>query len=556
VSDALLLLTWLTPLLAAASAGARGGRWLPGLAPLPALMTALTVPLGSQATFSWLLLGARLGLDATARIFLLFTAVLWLVAGLQAALTSPEDPHAARFRRFFLLSMAGNLWLVVSQDLVSFYLGFSLMGLAAYGLVIHRGDPVALRAGRVYMAMTLVAEVALFAGLLLIARHTGTLAPAPEQLAGLGDGAVGLLLLALGIKAGLVPLHLWLPLAHPAAPVPASAVLSGTMIKAALIGWIRFLPLGDTPLPGWGGLLVGAGAITVLYAIPVGLMQSHPKVILAYSSVGQMGLMAMLLGLALLEPAALPAAIAVLVFYAAHHGLAKGALFLGVGVAGELKGAWVMAVLALPALVLAGAPLTSGALAKGLVKPQFAAAQGAWAEALPLVLTLSTVGTTLLMTRFIWLVGGGRAASGRAPAWIAIPWMALIGAILGIPFVTDYAFPPAAESVPLLAGVLLGLVAGLWRPRWAQALVGLVPPGDMLGPLARLLAVGWRRLDSLSAVIRRTIETSRHALAHGLRPGIAWTGSAESPLLSWPVAGAVLLGLGAMLLLALSSPQP
>ena len=128
------------------------------------------------------------------------------------------------------------------------------MGLAAYGLVIHNGDAAALRAGRVYLAMTLVAEAALLAALILIFEHTGTLAPAPAQLMGSGDWAIGLLIFSLGIKAGLVLLHVWLPLAHPAAPVPASAVLSGTMIKAALIGWMRFLPLGSGSPVGWGNL--------------------------------------------------------------------------------------------------------------------------------------------------------------------------------------------------------------------------------------------------------------------------------------------------------------
>ena len=76
--------------------------------------------------------------------------------------------------------------------------------------------------------------------------------------------------------------------------------MSGTMIKAALIGWLRFLPLGQEALYDWGNLLFALGAITVLYAIPVGLVQTNPKVVLAYSSVGKMGLMTAILGLALL----------------------------------------------------------------------------------------------------------------------------------------------------------------------------------------------------------------------------------------------------------------
>jgi hydrogenase-4 component B len=552
VNQALLLLTWLTPLLAAPFAISRAGRWLPALATAPALAAALIVPVGSQATISWLLLGTRLGLDAPGRVFLLFTAILWLVAGLQAALTMSGDPRAGRFGLFYLLAMAGNLWLIVGQDLVSFYLGFSLMGLSAYGLVIHKGDEASLRAGRVYLAMTLVAEVALFAAFVLIARHTGTLAPVAADLAGLGGWAVGLLIFALGIKAGLVPLHVWLPLAHPAAPVPASAVLSGTMIKAALIGWLRFLPLGDATLSGWGSLLVAAGALTVLYSIPAGIVQTNPKVVLAYSSVGKMGLMSMLLGVALMEPETAPVIAAALVFYAAHHGLAKGALFLGVGVAGEIRRAWVVAVLALPALVLAGAPFTSGALAKGLVKPELASLSGPWAGALPLVLTLSTVGTTLLMSRFLWLVRAGLGEYLPAKPWIATPWIGLIVLMLALPFVSGYALPPVANSWPLLAGAGLALAGLIWRPGWATRLIGLVPPGDILEPLAGRFAAAWSERRGRVPGGAWKVRSIHATPFEGERRGVDWPASVEQGLRAWPIAGLLVLSLGAILFVALS----
>ncbi len=242
MNDFLLAFSWLAPLLAAPLSLHRRGAWLVPLAALPALLTAVTVPLGTHTEVSWLLLGAHFGLDASTRVFLLFTALLWLLAGLQAVLTMRGDPHWVRFQVFFLLTMAGNLWLIVGQDMVNFFLGFALMGLAAYGMVIHRGDTFSLRAGRVYLAMTLAAEVILFAALLFIFRHTETLLPQPAQLVGLSHWAIGLLVVGLGIKAALILLHTWLPLAYSAAPVPASAVLSGAMSKAVLIGWMRFLP--------------------------------------------------------------------------------------------------------------------------------------------------------------------------------------------------------------------------------------------------------------------------------------------------------------------------
>jgi formate hydrogenlyase subunit 3/multisubunit Na+/H+ antiporter MnhD subunit len=422
------------------------------------------------------------------------------------------------------------------------------MGLAAYGLVIHSGEPSALWAGRVYLAMTLVAELALFAALGLIADHTGTLVPEPHQLASLSDWAIGLLVLGLGIKAGLLGLHVWLPLAHPAAPVPASAVLSGTMIKAALIGWLRFLPLGQEPLPGWGGLLVALGIVTVLYAIPVGLVQTNPKVVLAYSSVGKMGLMTALLGAALLEPALAPALVAGLALYAAHHGLAKGALFLGVGIARETSGPWVLALLAIPALALAGAPFTSGALVKGLVKPELSTLVAPWGNALVLALTVSTLGTTLLMARFLVLVGGHRAAGMPSPAWISLPWLGLIGLVLGWPILSGMGFPPPSGSWPVLAGALLALPLVWMRPAWIAALVGSIPPGDLLAPFTGVAVALGRWMRGLWDAVAAWVFNGIGRVQARLYPArAAWPDAADLALQSWPLAGAIFLGIACAL---------
>jgi hydrogenase-4 component B len=544
VNGTLLLATWIAPLLAAGFSWQARGRWLPALAVLPALAAAMTVPAGAQIEVPWLLLGAQFGLDGVGRVFLGFTAVLWLAAGLQAALTMETDPRPVRFRLFFLLAMAGNLWLIVGQDLVSFYLGFALMGLAAYGLVIHKGDPAALRAGRVYLVMTLVAELALFAALVMTVRHTGTLVPQPHQFIALTDWVVGLLVFGLGIKAGLLGLHVWLPLAHPAAPVPASAVLSGTMIKAALIGWMRFLPLGEEALPGWGGVLMALGMVTVLYAIPIGLTQTNPKVVLAYSSVGKMGLMTAVLGAALLEPPLAPALVAGLALYAAHHGLAKGALFLGVGIARETNGPWVLALLAMPALVLAGAPFTSGALVKGLVKPELAGLADPWGLALTLALTASTLGTTLLMARFLVLVGAGGRASEPSPVRIALPWLGLVALVLAWPFLTGLAFPDLASGWPVLAGCLLALILALSHLAWAKALVGLIPPGDLLHPLSDAADAAWRSMRAAAGKVSvRGLGRANERLRQVRVGRPDWPDAADRTLRLWPVAGTLFLAL-------------
>ncbi|MDJ0807541.1 MAG: proton-conducting transporter membrane subunit [Gammaproteobacteria bacterium] len=553
--NGLLILSWLIPLGAALLSLGRRGRWLPALAALPALLTAWLLPVGAHLDVPWLLLGAHFELDPSGRIFLLFSALLWLFAGSQAALSFPRDSRAGRFRVYFLLAMAGNFWLILAADMVNFYLGFSLMGLAAYGLVVHDAKPASLHAGRIYLAMTLASEAALFAALLLIFRHTGSLSPLPAQLVGLDDWAIGLLIFGLGIKAGLLLLHVWLPLAHPAAPAPASAVLSGCMIKAALLGWLRFLPLGQEALPGWGQLLLLLGAATVVYALLVGLLQTHPKVLLAYSSVSKMGLMSAILGLALLEPALSPALLSALLITAAHHGLAKGALFMGVGVAHAGTARWVLPALAIPALALAAAPFTSGALAKQLLEPPLAQLEDTWAGGLPVFLALTSLGTGLLMARFMMLMSTQASPKTATAIPIALPWLLLLGAILSFPLWTQAELPPLSSSWPLAAAALLVLGMRIWRPAWGTRLSGCVPAGDILVPTLRLSHAAGRRLEQafvwLSAwLTNRTWSSLTHPSMAKLKPA-----QIETLLGKWPVAGLSLLLIGGTLYLLLWGAQ-
>ena len=335
LSAAGLLAVPLAPLLVVTALVA--GRMRPDalqLAPwaaVPALLVSLTSSADALLEVPWLLLGARFGVDATGRVFLFFTAVLWGLSALYARGYLRDDPRKTEFAVFFLLAMSGNLGLIVALDAVTFFLFFALMSFASYGLVVHTRDPDALRAGRVYMVLVVLGEVMLFSVLVVLAN--GGTTDLPVGGAAPPHAVTLLVLLGFGIKAGALPLHVWLPLAHPAAPVPASAVLSGAMIKAGLIGWLRFLPLGQVALPEWGVACVLAGLAAAYYGVAVGLTQTNPKTVLAYSSISQMGLMTMAVGLGMAWPQVWPAALSAVLIYALHHALAKGALFLGVGMA-------------------------------------------------------------------------------------------------------------------------------------------------------------------------------------------------------------------------------
>jgi formate hydrogenlyase subunit 3/multisubunit Na+/H+ antiporter MnhD subunit len=529
--DALIALSLAAPLLAAVLL------WLPdsrklGLqlvpwAPLPALLLVLAAPIPYEFDLPWLLLGARLGLDETGRVFLLFTALIWLAAGgfARAWLTHDERRHV--FAGFFLLAQAGNLGVCLALDAVSFYGFFALMSFAAYGLIVHDRSPAARHAGRVYLVLALAGEMLILTGLLLAADATHM------------SAAVACLILGFGVKTGLPLLHVSLPLAYAATPIPGAAVLAGAMIKAGLLGWLRFLPLGETALPGAGSALMLAGLLAIFYGVALGLTQRQPGALLAYSSISQMGYFSLALGAGLLTPALWPLLLPVVVLYALHHALAKAALFLGVGVA-ERHGASrrVMLGLALPALALAGAPFTSGMLVKGGLKTGLANLPAPWTDLLAALLPLAALGTALLMVRLLWLVGRGAPAQrpfASAPG-LLLPWLALLLALAGLAWALA---PPPWVTQALRFGALLDAT---WPPLAALALGAIalrlhwrapaLPPGDVLVPLLRGLAYLRRRAPALPKW--------RIALPAGSRAA-ARPPQLESQLRAWGTAGALWL---------------
>jgi len=519
-------------------------RLLPALAAwtaLPALWLALSPP--PAESFSWLLLGADFGLNASTRIFLFFTALLWLCAGVYAWGYLAEDSRRHQFFVFFLVTMTGNLGLIMALDLVSFYLFFVLMTFAAYGLIVHDRSDESRRAGLVYLVLAVIGEALLVAGLLLAASAAGSL-NLQAVSAAVGESpqrniTIALLLTGFGIKAGALPLHVWLPLAHPVAPTPASAVLSGAMIKAGLLGWLHFLPFGGAAFPGWGAVLLGAGLAAAYLGVILGLTQQNPKTVLAYSSISQMGIITAAAGLGLFDPAVWPAALGAISIYALHHGLAKGALFLGVGMGGgqgpAAKTAFAAGLL-LPALALAGAPLTSGAPAKLLLKKLIAAAPQPWPVPLIWMLSLASVGTVILMLHFLLLL----LLSQRGPAdhppgaaqWTG--WLLLLAAVaaaflLFLP--GEAALEPGVVLAEYLWGspwpVLIGAALGwlLWRVSRSRgrSLLPVVPAGDLVALVTAVLGMArafWKR--RLAALVVHAIRTYHT---------VKWEMSGEFPLL-------------------------
>ncbi|MCG6114506.1 MAG: hypothetical protein MEQ84_04845 [Mesorhizobium sp.] len=524
------------------------GRML-GLLPfaaLPGLVSAIFAPVGTSLVAPDILFGLRLEITEEGALFLGAASALWIAAGIYARSYMSGTHNKAVFCAFWCLTLAGNLGVFVAGDAATFYLSFACVSLAAYPLVVHQRTERAMRAGLVYIVLALIGETCLLAGVLLsVAGADGiVLADMREALGASPDSlTIALLVAGFGIKAGLVPLHVWLPLAHPAAPTPASAVLSGAIVKAGIFGLIQFLPLGSDA-GSWGTVLVLGGIFGCWYGIVVGLTQFNPKTLLAYSTVSQMGIVVAVIGSGLSNGAGGAAAAAAATLYAWHHGFAKGALFLGVGVAhksGRGSLGFVTVALALVSLSVAGLPLLGGALAKLAIK-------GPLGGGLPeLLVTLSAVGTSLLMLRFLFLVQTLRHkdATSRPPLLMFLPFAAMgVCALIGPWFLfaawsgesLGYAYD--LENLwtalwPMLVAVTIGTLFLGFRPRRATA----IPEGDLLVPVEALVARMVGALRRLSDRPRQRPEIRRPMLA-----AIAlWLGRVEAWLANWAVAGTLMI---------------
>lgn len=477
-------------------------------ATLPALLFAMVPPAGPGPDLSWLLLDLELGIDPPRRLLLAAIALVWLAGSLAARelLTSRIGTATV-----WLLALTGNLGVVLADDLITLYAAFAVMTFAAYPLVVHDRSLAARRAGRVYLVLSLFGEALLLSGLIVAASRAGA-----TSLSALADAVaigqiptVALAMMGTGfaVKVGVLPLHLWLPLAHPAAPVPASAVLSGAMLKAGVVGWLGVLALEAGPPQAIGRTLVVAGVVSILLGALLGVAQDQVKVVLAYSSISQLGFITVIVGVGATDPTRAVAATTAVAAYVLHHGLAKAALFLSVGVRDLLPRRLVLGGSAFAGLALAGAPLTSGYLAKQAAKDTVALLPAPVDGQLTLALSIGAVGTTLLIARVLVLLDRSIDDHARdrvlAPRWSppVVAWTGLLAGVAAATWVlpgllTDtWPAPRLTTSAviaaiwPVLVGVGLGTAVGVAGPRLAALRGVRVPPGDLVVPVESLVRV-------------------------------------------------------------------
>jgi formate hydrogenlyase subunit 3/multisubunit Na+/H+ antiporter MnhD subunit len=299
-------------------------------------VSELTLPLG----LPWM--GAHFRLDALAAFFLVVVNLGGAVASLYALGYGRHEPAPQRVLPFFPAYLAGMNLVVLADDAFSFLLSWEFMSLTSWALVMahHRVQDNA-RAGYIYLIMASFGTLALLLAFGLLAGPAGGYDFDTIRAAGHStlDAALvlALVLLGAGSKAGIVPLHVWLPLAHPAAPSHVSALMSGVMTKIAVYGFVRivFDLLGE---PTWWASMVVLflGGITSVLGVLYALMQHDLKRLLAYHTVENIGIIYIGLGLALAFQAngmSLAAALALTaaLFHVLNHSIFKSLLFFGAG---------------------------------------------------------------------------------------------------------------------------------------------------------------------------------------------------------------------------------
>jgi formate hydrogenlyase subunit 3/multisubunit Na+/H+ antiporter MnhD subunit len=329
---------------------------------------------------------------------------------------------------FFNFFVAGMALVVVARTVFWFFVAWEMMSLAAFFLVTfeHEREEVR-RAGWVYIVTTQLGVAFLLSAFMLLSSHAGSgdfagFRSLPTLTAG-GAGIVFVLaLIGFGAKAGLAPFHVWLPDAHPAAPSHVSALMSGVMIKIGLYGLLRVLTFLGPPVAWWGVVLASMGMLTALVGISLALQQRDIKRVLAYSSIENIGLITLSLGVGLWgqatnQPVIAGFGMAGAFLHIWNHALMKGLMFLCAGSVVHGAGSRDMEHLGglLQRMPWTGTFMTLGALAMAALPPMN--------------------GFTSKWLMYLTLMQGGLSGDQQLTSLLAVGLLALVGAMAAITYV-------------------------------------------------------------------------------------------------------------------------
>ena len=279
--------------------------WPRYLAILPATLL-VALPGESSLQLSRLVFGTGLAVDTQNRWILAMTVTVWLLAAI-AAKRSQRSEEQTCAGVFFMLTLAGNLGMVLADDLVSFFSFATLMGYSFYALLVQQGDENVRHAGRLYMLFLIIADLALFEALLLVASDTETMQFEAAGLVMAGAPAaefyLWMTLVAFAFKSGAWPAHLWLAAAFNSASRSTALLLGAVPVAMAWLGAVRWLPLGEQSFYLSGIIVLLIGLSGVLYAAL--RLYTHRAVTMlpAWAGIAVSGLLFIVLGAGLVEPA-------------------------------------------------------------------------------------------------------------------------------------------------------------------------------------------------------------------------------------------------------------
>jgi formate hydrogenlyase subunit 3/multisubunit Na+/H+ antiporter MnhD subunit len=311
------------------------------------LLTALSYLVGGTGASSSLRLdlglpwiGAHFRIDALSAFFLVVANLGGAAASLFAIGYGQHETAPGRVLPFYSPFLSGMNLVILADDAFTFLASWEFMSLSSWALVMaHHRDSDNRRAGYIYIVMASFGTLCLLLTFGLLAGGVGSydfveMRASPTALSGL---VLILALLGTGSKAGLVPVHVWLPLAHPAAPSHVSALMSGVMTKVAVYGFIRIVfDLVGPPSWWWGVAVIPLAGITCVLGVLSALMQHDLKRLLAYHTVENIGIIFIGLGLALAfsahhMPAPAALALTAALFHVFNHSVFKSLLFFGAG---------------------------------------------------------------------------------------------------------------------------------------------------------------------------------------------------------------------------------
>ncbi len=336
---------------------------------------------------SFMGLGLSFRGDGFRLLYAAVSCLMWLMTSLFSPQYLSHGHRQARYAFFTLLTMGATVGVFLSDDLICCFMFFEILGFTSYCWVVHEETPAAMRAGQTYLAVAVSGGMTMLMGLWLLQKRLGTL-----SFEGLAEAARGaspeglylpglLILIGFGAKAGMFPLHIWLPKAHPVAPAPASALLSGVLTKVGIFGILVISTRVFHQDALWGNLLLGIGLINMFLGALLALMSVDLKRTLACSSMSQIGFILVGIGMQALLGEHNSLAAEGTILHMLNHSLIKLLLFMAAGVVyvnahslslNDIRG-WgrrhhgLKLLFAIGACSLSGIPLFSGYDSKTLL---------------------------------------------------------------------------------------------------------------------------------------------------------------------------------------------